>query len=70
MNTLVIILAIIGICAGAYAVVKGDVQAATDGATASITVDPGSEDVNRTQGSDNITISVPVAPTPLAVTLE
>jgi sugar lactone lactonase YvrE len=43
---------------------------AVDGATGVITVDPGSEDVNRTQGSDDITISVPVVATPLAVTLE
>jgi hypothetical protein len=46
------------------------VDGATDGATTSITVDPGSEDTNRTSGSDDITISVPVAATPLAVTLE
>ena len=44
--------------------------AATDGEVATITVDPGSEDVNRLSGSDDITISVPVPPTPLAVTLE
>ena len=40
-----------------------------DGATDTITVDPGSEDVNRLAGSDDITISVPVVPTPLIVTL-
>ena len=43
---------------------------AVDGAVGSITVDPGSEDTNRTSGSDDITISVPVVTTPLAVTLE
>ena len=40
-----------------------------DASTDTITVDPGSEDVNRTAGSDDITISVPVVPTPLVVTL-
>ena len=43
---------------------------AADGAVATITVDPGSEDTNRTSGSDDITVSIPVAATPLAVTLE
>ena len=41
-----------------------------DGSTDTITVAPGSEDVNRTAGSDDITISVPVVATPLVVTLE
>ena len=40
-----------------------------DASTDTITVDPGSEDVNRLAGSDDITISVPVVPTPLIVTL-
>ena len=40
-----------------------------DASTDTITVDPGSEDVNRTAGSDDITISVPVVATPLVVTL-
>ncbi len=43
---------------------------ATDGEATNISVAPGAEDVNRTAGSDDITISVPVAATPLAVTLE
>ena len=43
---------------------------AADGALDTITVAPGSEDVNRTAGSDDITISVPVVATPLVVTLE
>jgi hypothetical protein len=43
---------------------------AADGDVASVSVDPGSEDTNRTAGSDDITISVPVVATPLAVTLE
>ena len=40
-----------------------------DAATDTITVAPGSEDVNRTAGTDDITISVPVVATPLVVTL-
>ena len=40
-----------------------------DAATDTISVAPGSEDVNRTAGSDDITISVPVVATPLVVTL-
>lgn len=43
---------------------------ATDGEATTISVAPGAADVNRTAGSDDITISVPVPPTPLAVTLE
>ena len=43
---------------------------APDGTVTTITVSPGSEDTNRTAGSDDITISVPVVSTPLAVTLE
>lgn len=43
---------------------------AADGDVAGITVDPGSEDTNRTSGSDDITVSVPVVSTPLAVSLE
>ena len=43
---------------------------AVDGAVDTITVDPGSEDVNRSAGSDDVTVSVPVvASTPLVVTL-
>jgi len=41
-----------------------------DGATDSITVNPGAEDVNALPGSDDITISVPAVPVPLAVSLE
>ena len=37
--------------------------------TATITVTPGSEDTNRTAGSDDITVSTATPPTPLAVTL-
>ena len=40
-----------------------------DASTDTITVAPGAEDVNRTEGTDDITISVPVVPTPLVVTL-
>ena len=40
-----------------------------DASTDTITVAPGAEDVNRTAGSDDITISVPVVATPLVVTL-
>jgi hypothetical protein len=41
-----------------------------DASTDTITVQPGSEDTNRTAGTDDITISVPVATsTPLVVTL-
>ena len=40
-----------------------------DASTDTITVAPGSEDVNRTEGTDDITISVPVVATPLVVTL-
>ena len=40
-----------------------------DASTDSITVAPGSEDVGRTEGTDEITISAPVAATPLVVTL-
>src|ERR1700675_1987658 len=41
-----------------------------DGDLTSISVAPGAADVNRTAGSDDITLSVPVVvvPTPLAVT--
>lgn len=42
---------------------------AADGTVVTLTVDPGADDVNRTSGSDDITFSVPVAPTPLEVTL-
>jgi uncharacterized protein YjdB len=50
---------------------NGDVfaTAVSDG-TATITATPGAEDVNRTAGTDDVTVSTPVAPTPLAVTLE
>jgi len=41
-----------------------------DGSTDTISVAPGSEDAGFTAGSDDITISVPVAQTPLTVTLE
>jgi hypothetical protein len=41
-----------------------------DGSTDTISVAPGSEDANRTAGSDDITISLPVPATPLVVTLE
>ncbi len=44
------------------------VTALADG-TATITVSPGSEDTNRTAGSDDVTASTPVLPTPLEVTL-
>ena len=37
---------------------------------ATITVQPGAADVNRSAGTDDITVSTFVAPTPLAVTLE
>jgi hypothetical protein len=40
-----------------------------DASTDTITVAPGAEDVNRTEGTDDITISVPVVATPLVVTL-
>ena len=46
-------------------VADGVANAPTD----TITVAPGSEDVNRLPGTDDITISVPVVPTPLVVTL-
>jgi hypothetical protein len=36
---------------------------------ATITVDPGAEDVNRTSGSDDITVSTTVPATPLVVSL-
>lgn len=44
----------------------------SDGTLSTITVAPGSssEDPNAAPGTDDITISVPVASTPLAVTLE
>lgn len=45
-------------------------DSATDGGIGSIGVSPGPEDVNRTAGSDDITFSVPVVSTPLAVSLE
>lgn len=38
--------------------------------TATITVEPGAEDINRSAGSDDITVTTFVPPTPLAVTLE
>jgi hypothetical protein len=38
--------------------------------SATITVTPGSEDTNRTAGSDIITVTTPAPPTPLVVTLE
>lgn len=38
--------------------------------TATITVSPGSEDVNRTAGSDDVTVTTTIPPTPLAVSLE
>ena len=38
--------------------------------SATITVAPGAADVNRTDGSDDITVSTTVPATPLAVTLE
>ena len=41
-----------------------------DGATDTISVAPGAEDAGFTAGSDDITISVPAAPVPLAVTRE
>ena len=37
---------------------------------ATITVSPGAEAVNRSEGSDDIVVSTFVPPTPLAVTLE
>ena len=53
-------------------VLQGDgttlVTGLVDG-TATITVSPGSEDVNRTAGSDDVTVTTPVPPTPLVVTL-
>jgi hypothetical protein len=52
---------------GAFLVSVADGVA--DASTDTITVQPGSEDVNRTAGSDDITISVPVVATPLVVTL-
>lgn len=50
---------------------NGDVFATgvADGA-ATISVEPGAEDANRSAGSDDITVSTFVAPTPLAVSLE
>ena len=45
------------------------VTALADG-VATITVSPGAEDTNRTAGSDDVTASTPVPPTPLAVSLE
>lgn len=42
----------------------------TDGTLDSISVAPGSEDAGFSAGTDDITISVPAAPVPLAVTLE
>jgi hypothetical protein len=36
----------------------------------SVTVDPGAADVNRTQGSDDVTISLPAVTTPLVVSFE
>ena len=38
--------------------------------TATITVNPGAADTSRSAGSDDITVTTFVAPTPLAVTLE
>ena len=38
--------------------------------TVTITVTPGTEDVNRLPGSVDVTVSTPVPPTPLDVTLE
>lgn len=43
---------------------------AVDGAFGTVTVDPGADDTGRASGSDDITVSVPVVATPLAVTLE
>jgi hypothetical protein len=43
---------------------------AADLGTGDLSVAPGSEDVNRTAGTDTITFSVPAAATPLVVTLE
>lgn len=37
---------------------------------ATITVSPGSEDVNRTAGTDDVTVTTTVPPSPLVVTLE
>ncbi len=37
--------------------------------TATITVAPGSEDANRTAGTDDVTVTTPVPPTPLVVSL-
>jgi len=37
---------------------------------ATITVSPGAEDVNRTAGTDDVTVTTAVPPTPLVVTLE
>lgn len=37
--------------------------------TATITVSPGAEDVNRLEGTDDITVATAVAPTPLVVSL-
>lgn len=41
----------------------------TDG-SATISVEPGADDANRSTGSDDITVTTFVPPTPLAVTLE
>jgi hypothetical protein len=50
---------------------NGDVfVTGTADGTATITVAPGAADTNRTDGSDDITVTTAVAPTPLAVTLE
>ena len=50
---------------------NGDVfaTAVADG-EATITATPGAEDTNRTAGTDDVTVSTPVPPTPLAVSLE
>ena len=44
------------------------VTGTADGA-ATITVDPGADDTNRTSGSDDITVTTTVEPTPLVVSL-
>jgi hypothetical protein len=40
-----------------------------DSGSATITVDPGSEDPNRTSGSDDVTVDITVVATPLVVSL-
>ena len=37
---------------------------------ATVTVEPGSEDANRTAGTDDVTVTLPVVATPLVVSFE